>query len=107
MKHIADTYKKNLPAGAPFLSVRNSQTITLYSAYPVRRVQVVLKLVGSPREVLLNFDLDIVAAAFDGKDVWMLPRCVRALESMFVLLKVQCASVMTLRQRERMSSPWI
>ncbi|KZV86223.1 hypothetical protein EXIGLDRAFT_622192, partial [Exidia glandulosa HHB12029] len=81
VKHIADTYKKNLPAGAPFLSVRNSQTITLYSAYPVRRVQIVLKLVSSPREVLLNFDLDIVAAAFDGKDVWMLPRCVRALES--------------------------
>ena len=63
--------------------MRNSQTITLYSRYPLRRVQIVLKLVSSPREVLLNFDLDVVAAAFDGQQVWMLPRFVRALESKF------------------------
>lgn len=79
--HIAEVYKKNLPAGAPFLAVRNAQTVTFYSAYPTRRVQVVLKLVSSPREVLLNFDLDVVAAAYDGTDVWMLPRFVRALET--------------------------
>ncbi|KZV86229.1 hypothetical protein EXIGLDRAFT_653432 [Exidia glandulosa HHB12029] len=81
IKHIAETYKSNLPPGAPFLAVRNSQTITLYSRYPLRRVQIVLKLVSSPREVLLNFDLDVVAAAFDGEQVWMLPRFVRAIET--------------------------
>ncbi|KAL1691218.1 hypothetical protein GGG16DRAFT_54122, partial [Schizophyllum commune] len=72
--HIAEVVKRNLPEGAPFLLVRNSQTVTLYSNYPTRRVQIVLKLVESPREVLLNFDLDICAVAFDGTDVWMLPR---------------------------------
>uniref|UniRef100_D8Q175 Uncharacterized protein n=1 Tax=Schizophyllum commune (strain H4-8 / FGSC 9210) TaxID=578458 RepID=D8Q175_SCHCM len=72
--HIADVVKRNLPEDAPFLLVRNSQTVTLYSNYPTRRVQIVLKLVESPREVLLNFDLDICAVAFDGTDVWMLPR---------------------------------
>ncbi|KDQ15211.1 hypothetical protein BOTBODRAFT_174059 [Botryobasidium botryosum FD-172 SS1] len=81
--HIADTYKANLPKDAPFLVVRNSQTVTLYSEYPKRRVQIVLKLVGTPREVLLNFDLDICAIGYDGKDVWMLPRCARALETGF------------------------
>jgi hypothetical protein len=52
---IAATYQKNLPPGSPFLVVRNSQTITIYSEWPKRRVQIVLKLVKSPREVLLNF----------------------------------------------------
>lgn len=88
IKHIADTYKANLPKGAPFLVVRNSQTITLYSEWPRRRVQIVLKLIGSPREVLLNFDLDICAAGYDGKEVWLLPRCVRALESMCSVCKM-------------------
>ncbi|KIK64907.1 hypothetical protein GYMLUDRAFT_70870 [Collybiopsis luxurians FD-317 M1] len=75
IKHIADVYRGNLgSADAPFLIVRNSQTITLYSEWPKRRVQVVLKLVKSPREVLLNFDLDICAIGWDGKEVWMLPR---------------------------------
>ncbi|TRM65507.1 hypothetical protein BD626DRAFT_616231 [Schizophyllum amplum] len=79
--HIADVVRGNLPKDAPFLLVRNSQTITLYSKFPTRRVQIVLKLVESPREVLLNFDLDICAVAFDGSDAWMLPRCARALET--------------------------
>ncbi|KAL1743263.1 hypothetical protein HDZ31DRAFT_65212 [Schizophyllum fasciatum] len=78
---IADVVRGNLPEDAPFLLVRNSQTVTLYSKFPTRRVQIVLKLVESPREVLLNFDLDICAVAFDGTDVWMLPRCVRAIET--------------------------
>lgn len=84
ISHIAQVYQNNLgSANAPFLIVRNSQTITLYSEWPKRRVQIVLKLVKSPREVLLNFDLDICAVGWDGKEVWMLPRFVRALESMY------------------------
>ncbi len=82
IKHIAEVYRKNTPDDASFLVVRNSQTITFYSKWPLRRLQIVLKLIGSPREVLLNFDLDICALGFDGTEVWMLPRCVRALESM-------------------------
>ncbi|KAF8325551.1 uncharacterized protein EI90DRAFT_3146663 [Cantharellus anzutake] len=81
IEHIETVYKKNLPPNAPFFVVRNSQTITFYSEYPRRRVQIVLKLIGSPREVLLNFDLDVCAAGYDGADVWLLPRCVRALET--------------------------
>ncbi|KAK7453509.1 hypothetical protein VKT23_011788 [Stygiomarasmius scandens] len=87
IKHVAEVYKRNLksnsedPSSEPFLLVRNSQTITIYSSYPNRRVQIVLKLVKSPREVLLNFDLDICAVGYDGREVWMLPRFVRALET--------------------------
>ncbi|KAJ3816571.1 hypothetical protein F5880DRAFT_1619170, partial [Lentinula raphanica] len=82
IRHIADTYQRNLGSDkAPFLAVRNSQTVTLYSTWPTRRVQIVLKLVRHPREVLLNFDLDVCCVGWDGERVWMLPRFVRALET--------------------------
>lgn len=81
IKEIAQVYRANLASGAPFLAVRNSQTITFYSTWPTRRVQVVLKLMKTPRDVLLNFDLDPCVIGYDGASVWMLPRFVRALES--------------------------
>lgn len=85
IEHIAATYQQNLPPGSPFLVVRNSQTITLYSEWPRRRVQIVLKLVKTPREVLLNFDLDICGCGWDGTEAYLLPRCARTLESRCLL----------------------
>lgn len=41
----------------------------------------ILKLVASPAEVLLNFDLDPCAIGFTGTTVFFLPRCARALET--------------------------
>lgn len=79
--HIFNTFRANLPQGTPALVVRNSKTITIYSKYPLRRIQIVLKLVQSPKAVLLNFDLDICAMGWDGTNLWMLPRAARALES--------------------------
>ncbi|KAJ7159730.1 hypothetical protein C8R46DRAFT_1194962 [Mycena filopes] len=81
LQYICSTFKANLPAGGPTLVVRNAKTITFYSRYPLRRIQVVLKLVKSPKAVLLNFDLDICGMGWDGERLWMLPRAVRALET--------------------------
>ncbi|KAK7057988.1 hypothetical protein R3P38DRAFT_3253024 [Favolaschia claudopus] len=78
---IFSRFKANLPPRSPVLIVRNAKTITFYSRYPLRRIQIVLKLVKSPRAVLLNFDLDICAMCYDGTNVWMLPRAARALET--------------------------
>ncbi|KAJ7623066.1 hypothetical protein DFH06DRAFT_759446 [Mycena polygramma] len=83
IKHLFATFRANLPPGSPTLVVRNSKTITFYSRYPLRRIQVVLKLVKSPKAVLLNFDLDICAMGWDGTELWMLPRAARALETGF------------------------
>ncbi|KAJ7205227.1 hypothetical protein GGX14DRAFT_645103 [Mycena pura] len=83
IKHIFQVFRANLPRGAPTLVVRNSKTITFYSDFPTRRIQIVLKLVKSPKDVLLNFDLDICAIGWDGSNVWMLPRAARALETGF------------------------
>lgn len=51
------------------------------SDYPTKRIQIVLKLVKHPREILLNFDLDPCAMGYDGSEVYMLPRAARALQS--------------------------
>ena len=45
------------------------------------KVQIVLRLYDSPTEVLLGFDVDSCCCAFDGKEVWVTPRCIAALQS--------------------------
>ncbi|KAJ7669352.1 hypothetical protein DFH06DRAFT_1321374 [Mycena polygramma] len=81
VKHLFETFSSNLPAGTQTLVVRNCSTITFYARYPLRRIQIVLKLVESPKAVLLNFDLDVCAMGWDGTTFWMLPRAARALET--------------------------
>ena len=89
VQHIYDTWSCNLPTSSRGrLVVKNAKTINLLAIYPNRRIQVVLKLLPSPTDVLLNFDLDACAIGYDGSQVLMLPRFVRALEtgySMFTM----------------------
>lgn len=88
IRSIYETFRSNLSnrIHMPTLAVRNSKTITFYTSYPLRRIQIVLKLVESPKDVLLNFDLDICAVGWDGSKVWMLPRAARALESSSIVI---------------------
>ena len=68
--------------------VKNARTITFLTRYPNRRLQIILKIVPSATDILLNFDLDACALGFDGSQILMLPRFVRALEtgsSMFTM----------------------
>lgn len=82
VEEVHDTWARNLPATAQArLVVKNAKTINLLSSYPNRRIQIVLKLLPSPTDVLLNFDLDACAIGFDGSRVLMLPRCARAIET--------------------------
>lgn len=81
-EEIHDVWVRNLPASATKrLVVKNAKTINLLTTYPNRRIQIVLKLLPSPTDVLLNFDLDVCAIGFDGSHVFMLPRCARAIET--------------------------
>ena len=82
VEEVHDTWVRNLPASAQArLVVKNAKTINLLSSYPHRRIQIILKLLPSPTDVLLNFDLDACAIGFDGSHVLMLPRCARAVET--------------------------
>ncbi|KAL9126622.1 MAG: hypothetical protein Q9217_004360 [Psora testacea] len=89
VQHIYSTWSGNLPTTARGkLVVRNTKTINLLTAYPSRRVQIVLKLLYSSTDILLNFDLDASAIGFDGSHVLMLPRFVRALETGYSVFKM-------------------
>ncbi|KAL9024300.1 MAG: hypothetical protein Q9196_006616 [Gyalolechia fulgens] len=61
--------------------IKNAKTINFISTFPRRRIQIILKLLPSPLDILLNFDLDACAIGFDGSRVLMLPRCARAIET--------------------------
>ena len=82
VEHIYNVWSSNLPTGnRQKLVVKNAKTITFLPDYPNRRVQIVLKLLPSPTEILLNIDIDPCAIGFDGTHVKMLPRCARAIET--------------------------
>ena len=82
VEHIYNVWSSNLPvSNRQQLVVKNAKTITFLADYPNRRVQIILKLLPSPTEILLNIDIDPCAVGFDGSHVKMLPRCARALET--------------------------
>ncbi|MCJ1225640.1 hypothetical protein MMC12_002289 [Toensbergia leucococca] len=81
IEEIYDVWSANLPdSNTQKLVVKNARSITFLAGYPNRRVQIIFKMLTSPIQALLNFDLDACALGFDGKRVLMLPRCSRALE---------------------------
>jgi len=53
---------------------RSAHAITLVSQYPLRHIQIVLRLYNSPAEVLMGFDVDSCACGFDGRKVYVCPR---------------------------------
>ncbi|KAH6610532.1 ankyrin repeat [Trichoderma cornu-damae] len=59
--------------------VRTKYAITIASQYPVRHVQVVLRVYKSISEILTGFDIDAAGAAYDGKQVYVTPRTLGSL----------------------------
>ncbi|KAL8983513.1 MAG: hypothetical protein Q9205_002274, partial [Flavoplaca limonia] len=84
VEHIYDIWYKNIhdsQNNPDQRIVKTSRTITFIPKYPLRRIQIILKLLPSPVDILLNFDLDACALGSDGSQVLMLPRAARALET--------------------------
>ena len=61
------------------LAFRTAYAISIVSQYPYRHIQIVLRLYSSPAEILMGFDVDSCSCGFDGKQVYMTPRCHQAL----------------------------
>ncbi|KAF2839151.1 ankyrin [Patellaria atrata CBS 101060] len=55
-------------------TVRTKHAITIASQYPVRHVQIVLRIYKSVSEILTGFDVDCSGAAYDGEQVYVSPR---------------------------------
>ncbi|KAL8777369.1 MAG: hypothetical protein Q9194_002596 [Teloschistes cf. exilis] len=81
LNNLASSDLFSTSARSNVIVIKNSRTINFIPKYPNRRIQIILKLLASPLDILLNFDLDACALGFDGSRVLMLPRCARALES--------------------------
>ena len=71
------------------LAVKSRHAVTFVQNYPRRHIQVILRIYKSPSEVLIGFDIDSCAVAYDGKRVWALPRAVRALNTRCVIRNTQ------------------
>lgn len=52
--------------------------ITIASSYPIRHVQIVLRIYKSMSEILTGFDVDCSCVAYDGKQIYMAPRALAA-----------------------------
>lgn len=58
--------------------VRTKNAITIASQYPIRHVQIVLRVYKSISEILTGFDVDCSCAAYDGNQVYASPRALAA-----------------------------
>eukprot|EP01105_Mastigella_eilhardi_P009638 TRINITY_DN226_c0_g1_i1.p1 TRINITY_DN226_c0_g1~~TRINITY_DN226_c0_g1_i1.p1 ORF type:complete len:785 (-),score=192.29 TRINITY_DN226_c0_g1_i1:110-2389(-) len=77
LRSIYETVQKNCKNDAcPIL--RTFRAVTILCEFPMRHVQVILKLFKSPAEVLLGFDIDCCCAGFDGTDTWAMERFMEA-----------------------------
>ena len=52
--------------------------ITFYREFPQRSIQVISRLYKSPSEILSGFDLDCSCVGFNGSEVFVAPRAIRA-----------------------------
>ncbi|KAL8726219.1 MAG: hypothetical protein Q9166_006844 [cf. Caloplaca sp. 2 TL-2023] len=59
-------------------TVRTKNAITVASRYPIRHVQIVLRLYKSVSEILSGFDVDCSCFAYDGNQVYGTPRGIAA-----------------------------
>ena len=63
------------------LVVRTEHTVTFHFKYPLRPVQIILRIYKSLSEVLMGFDCDCVTFGFDGSQLFCLPRGRRAINT--------------------------
>ena len=79
VEKIFQMVKNNSGGDAVFM--RSQHAITLLGRNPHRDVQIVLRMYNKPSEVILGFDIDAVAVAFDGNDVYATERAMLALRA--------------------------
>jgi hypothetical protein len=69
--------------------IRTAQAVTFHFGYPIRPVQIILRIYKSPAEVLMGFDVDCCCVGYDGSDTWALPRAIRAITTRMNLIDVE------------------
>lgn len=59
--------------------VKTDYTVTVVTASPRRKVQIITRLYSTKDDVLNSFDIDCCAVGFDGAEVCIMPRCCAAI----------------------------
>jgi ankyrin repeat protein len=59
-------------------TIRTKNAVTIASQYPVRHVQIVLRLYDSISQIITGFDVDCACVAYDGNQVYAAPRALAA-----------------------------
>lgn len=75
--------------GRSHVAVRTPNSVTLCPRFPLRHVQLVLRVAEDMGEHLANADLDCTSVCYDGQTVWATPRAIRAFETGFNLVSNQ------------------
>ena len=84
-RHVYSVVKQNSGGKRDHL-VRTKRTITILGDYPMRHIQIILRLYRNPAEVLLGFDLDSCGIGFDGEKAWATVRFQEAINKGYNLL---------------------
>lgn len=79
VKHIIDTVKNNTKSDIVLIKTKN--TLTVYSDFPNRQIQIVMRICRSVYELLTFFDLDSCCVAYNGERVLTVPRFIRCFKT--------------------------
>lgn len=81
LRQIEDLLKSNLGPNAEACVLRTESVVEFHVNHPYKSAHVSLTTFQSPTEILSQFNLDAYAIGFDGRQVLMMPRCARAIET--------------------------
>lgn len=63
----------------PIVITRSAHSLTFNMRYPYRKIQIILRAYHSIEQVISGFDIDCCSVAYDGTNVYAIPRFLRAL----------------------------
>lgn len=81
LRQIEKLLKSNLGPNAEACVLRTESVVEFHVNHPYKSAHVALTMFQSPTEILSHFNLDAYAIGYDGRQVLMMPRCARAIET--------------------------
>lgn len=81
LREIESLWKSNLDPSAEVCVLRTESFVEFRVNRPYKSAHIALRIFQSPTEILSHFHLDAYAIGYDGRQVLMIPRCARAIET--------------------------
>lgn len=81
LRQIEILWKGNLVPNAQVCVLRTESSVEFRVNHPYKSARIALTIFQSPTEILSQFYPDALAIGYDGRQVLMIPRCARAIET--------------------------